>query len=107
MDNGDNSDMGPKVADWRFGPAQVWYDMLDVPETGEGFNYGFKIKEKVNRSVPIIHKLNFVQPKNIFLNVVSLFLVHFPILIYILLFCSYRQKKMKRSQKRSFQTMLI
>lgn len=49
--------MGPKVADWRFGPAQVWYDMLDVPETGEGFNYGFKIKEKVNRSVPIIHKI--------------------------------------------------
>lgn len=65
MDNGDNSDMGPKVADWRFGPAQVWYDMLDVPETGEGFNYGFKIKEKVNRSVVIIHKLNFVQPNNI------------------------------------------
>lgn len=39
-------DNGPKVADWRFGPAQVWYDMLEVPETGEGFNYGFKIKEK-------------------------------------------------------------
>ncbi|XP_046667690.1 transcription initiation factor TFIID subunit 1 [Homalodisca vitripennis] len=46
LDNGENSDMGPKVADWRFGPAQVWYDMLDVPETGEGFNYGFKLKEK-------------------------------------------------------------
>jgi transcription initiation factor TFIID subunit 1 len=25
-----------KIADWRFGPAQIWYDMLDVPETGEG-----------------------------------------------------------------------
>lgn len=48
LDNGDNSDMGPKVADWRFGPAQVWYDMLEVPETGEGFNYGFKLKEKVS-----------------------------------------------------------
>lgn len=47
VDNTDNSDMGPKVADWRFGPAQVWYDMLDVPETGEGFNYGFKLREKV------------------------------------------------------------
>lgn len=34
-----------KVADWRFGPAQIWYDMLDVPETGDGFNYGFKMKE--------------------------------------------------------------
>lgn len=41
----DNMDMGPKVADWRFGPAQLWYDMLDVPETGEGFDYGFKVKE--------------------------------------------------------------
>lgn len=40
-------DTGPKVADWRFGPAQVWYDMLEVPDTGEGFNYGFKIKEIV------------------------------------------------------------
>lgn len=39
-------DSGPKVADWRFGPAQIWYDMLEVPETGEGFNYGFKLKEK-------------------------------------------------------------
>ncbi|XP_035795589.1 transcription initiation factor TFIID subunit 1-like isoform X3 [Anopheles albimanus] len=36
-------DSKPKVADWRFGPAQVWYDMLDVPETGEDFNYGFKL----------------------------------------------------------------
>ncbi|XP_053671796.1 transcription initiation factor TFIID subunit 1 [Anopheles nili] len=35
-------DSKPKVADWRFGPAQKWYDMLDVPDTGEDFNYGFK-----------------------------------------------------------------
>ncbi|KAJ9586078.1 hypothetical protein L9F63_020275 [Diploptera punctata] len=46
QDHGDNNDMGPKVADWRFGPAQVWYDMLEVSETGDGFNYGFKLKEK-------------------------------------------------------------
>nr|XP_018899978.1 PREDICTED: transcription initiation factor TFIID subunit 1-like [Bemisia tabaci] len=45
-DNGENSDLGPRAADWRFGPAQVWYDMLEVPETGEGFNYGFKLKPK-------------------------------------------------------------
>lgn len=44
---GDNNDMGPKVADWRFGPAQIWYDILEVPETGDGFNYGFKLAEKV------------------------------------------------------------
>jgi transcription initiation factor TFIID subunit 1 len=46
-DGGEAGESGPKVADWRFGPAQVWYDMLDVPETGDGFNYGFKIREKV------------------------------------------------------------
>ncbi|RZC42250.1 TBP-binding domain containing protein, partial [Asbolus verrucosus] len=39
-------DTGPKVADWRFGPAQIWYDMLEVPETGDGFNYGFKVKDE-------------------------------------------------------------
>ncbi|XP_011313489.1 transcription initiation factor TFIID subunit 1, partial [Fopius arisanus] len=47
-ESGDNGDMEPKVADWRFGPAQIWYDMLEVPETGDGFNYGFKISEKKN-----------------------------------------------------------
>lgn len=46
----DNVDMGPKVADWRFGPAQLWYDMLDVPETGDGFDYGFKTKEVIFQS---------------------------------------------------------
>jgi transcription initiation factor TFIID subunit 1 len=25
----------------------VWYDMLEVPETGDGFNYGFKVRDKV------------------------------------------------------------
>ncbi|RLU17198.1 hypothetical protein DMN91_011267 [Ooceraea biroi] len=45
-ETGENGDMGPKVADWRFGPAQLWYDMLEVPETGDGFNYGFKTTEK-------------------------------------------------------------
>ncbi|XP_053696319.1 transcription initiation factor TFIID subunit 1 isoform X2 [Sabethes cyaneus] len=39
-------DSKPKVADWRFGPAQVWYDMLDVPETGENFDYGFKTTDR-------------------------------------------------------------
>ncbi|XP_032291391.1 transcription initiation factor TFIID subunit 1 isoform X5 [Drosophila virilis] len=44
-DNGENSDQKPKVADWRYGPAQIWYDMLEVPDSGEGFNYGFKTKQ--------------------------------------------------------------
>ena len=29
-----DEDKGPNVADWRFGPAQLWYDILGVPETG-------------------------------------------------------------------------
>ncbi|XP_061713687.1 transcription initiation factor TFIID subunit 1 [Cydia pomonella] len=41
--SGDKSQR-PTPAHWRFGPAQVWYDMLNVPETGEGFDYGFKVK---------------------------------------------------------------
>ncbi|XP_033321327.1 TATA-box binding protein associated factor 1 isoform X2 [Megalopta genalis] len=47
-ETGENGDMGPKVADWRFGPAQLWYDMLQVPETGDGFNYGFKLADKMD-----------------------------------------------------------
>ncbi|GBP21203.1 Transcription initiation factor TFIID subunit 1 [Eumeta japonica] len=39
----------PTTAHWRFGPAQVWYDMLNVPESGEGFNYGFKQKNSPER----------------------------------------------------------
>ena len=34
-----------EIADWRYGPAQLWYDMLDVDETGEGFDYGFRLKK--------------------------------------------------------------
>lgn len=33
-DNSEFGDSKPKVADWRYGPAQVWYDMLDVPDSG-------------------------------------------------------------------------
>lgn len=34
----------PHEADWRYGPAQLWYDMLDVPLSGANFDYGFKVK---------------------------------------------------------------
>lgn len=37
-------DSNQKVADWRYGPAQLWYDMFNVPENGEGFDYGFKVR---------------------------------------------------------------
>uniref|UniRef100_UPI003AAEC2B6 transcription initiation factor TFIID subunit 1 n=1 Tax=Centroberyx gerrardi TaxID=166262 RepID=UPI003AAEC2B6 len=36
----------PKVAEWRYGPAQLWYDMLGVPEDGSNFTYGFKMREE-------------------------------------------------------------
>lgn len=42
--NNNNKNERQPTAHWRFGPAQVWYDMLQVPESGEGFNYGFKLK---------------------------------------------------------------
>lgn len=41
----------PKVAEWRYGPAQLWYDMLGVPEDGSNFNYGLRLKEE-NPSEP-------------------------------------------------------
>ncbi|XP_062358993.1 transcription initiation factor TFIID subunit 1 isoform X4 [Cinclus cinclus] len=40
------TDTKPKVAEWRYGPAQLWYDMLGIPEDGSGFDYGFKLKEE-------------------------------------------------------------
>uniref|UniRef100_A0A673MRA1 Transcription initiation factor TFIID subunit n=1 Tax=Sinocyclocheilus rhinocerous TaxID=307959 RepID=A0A673MRA1_9TELE len=39
------SEVRPKVAEWRYGPAQLWYDMLGVPEDGSGFHYGFKLRD--------------------------------------------------------------
>lgn len=30
-----DDEKGPSIADWRFGPAQLWYDILGVPETGK------------------------------------------------------------------------
>ncbi|KFO83021.1 Transcription initiation factor TFIID subunit 1, partial [Buceros rhinoceros silvestris] len=45
------TDTKPKVAEWRYGPAQLWYDMLGIPEDGSGFDYGFKLKEKKEQEV--------------------------------------------------------
>ncbi|XP_072285729.1 transcription initiation factor TFIID subunit 1 [Pyxicephalus adspersus] len=39
------ADTKPKIAEWRYGPAQLWYDMLGVSEDGSGFDYGFRLKE--------------------------------------------------------------
>uniref|UniRef100_A0A3B4CY33 Transcription initiation factor TFIID subunit 1 n=1 Tax=Pygocentrus nattereri TaxID=42514 RepID=A0A3B4CY33_PYGNA len=48
------TDLRPKVAEWRYGPAQLWYDMLDVPEDGSGFHYGFKLREETPETSPVI-----------------------------------------------------
>ena len=70
-DFGEDGDMGPKVADWRFGPAQIWYDILGVPETGDGFNYGFKVAEE---KVRFEHILNYFKSvKYLFYNLYFLF----------------------------------
>eukprot|EP00731_Ephydatia_muelleri_P018351 Em0011g391a len=36
----------PETSEWRFGPAKVWYDMMGVPEDGQGLSYGYKVKER-------------------------------------------------------------
>ena len=33
------------VAEWRYGPAQLWYDMIEVDHTGQNFDYGFMLKQ--------------------------------------------------------------
>uniref|UniRef100_A0A8C1N6Z5 Transcription initiation factor TFIID subunit n=1 Tax=Cyprinus carpio TaxID=7962 RepID=A0A8C1N6Z5_CYPCA len=38
------SEVRPKVAEWRYGPAQLWYDMLGIPEDGSGQCSFWKIK---------------------------------------------------------------
>jgi transcription initiation factor TFIID subunit 1 len=45
-DGSEAKDSAPKVADWRFGPAQYWYDFIGVPESGEGFDYGLKQRQR-------------------------------------------------------------
>ena len=34
---------GPKPSDWRHGPAQYWYDMMNLPEKVEDFDYNLKM----------------------------------------------------------------
>ncbi|XP_035232818.1 transcription initiation factor TFIID subunit 1-like [Stegodyphus dumicola] len=37
---------------WRFGPAKLWYDMVEVPETAETYDYGFKLKQSSDEHLP-------------------------------------------------------
>lgn len=40
-----------EVPPWRFGPAQYWYDLMGIDETGENFSYGFKIKDSISEDI--------------------------------------------------------
>lgn len=42
-----SNELTPDFAAWRYGPAKLWYEMLGVPENGEGFDYGFELKKDV------------------------------------------------------------
>nr|XP_028570735.1 transcription initiation factor TFIID subunit 1 isoform X2 [Podarcis muralis] len=54
-----------KVAEWRHGPAKLWYDMLGVPEDGSGFDYGFKMKEhKEEEETPKAEKDNLLSDED-------------------------------------------
>lgn len=44
-ENSKGNENAPGFSAWRYGPASLWYDMLNVPENGEGFDYGFRLKE--------------------------------------------------------------
>ena len=58
MDKDQLGDGKPKVAEWRYGPAQLWYDMIGVSETGEGFSYGYKLKTVFTHLNPLQHLSN-------------------------------------------------
>lgn len=45
LDGNNSGTDSPKCAYWRYGPAQYWYDILDVSENGDSFDYGFKLKK--------------------------------------------------------------
>ncbi|VDO59414.1 unnamed protein product, partial [Onchocerca flexuosa] len=57
-DNGDSdvNDASP----WRFGPARIWYDAMNVLSNPSHFDYGFKLK----REQPLRKKIPMKDEKN-------------------------------------------
>lgn len=81
-DGSSNTGNQPEVPYWRHGPAKLWYDMMDVSETGEGFDYGFHLKpeescEEEPSDLPAPPKVDY--PLDTF---VSVNLVHWEELAY-------------------------
>uniref|UniRef100_A0ABM0LZA8 Transcription initiation factor TFIID subunit 1-like n=1 Tax=Saccoglossus kowalevskii TaxID=10224 RepID=A0ABM0LZA8_SACKO len=46
LDKDKEKECKPKVAEWRYGPAQYWYDLLGVDPTAQELDYGFKLKSE-------------------------------------------------------------
>ncbi|KAK3914724.1 Transcription initiation factor TFIID subunit 1 [Frankliniella fusca] len=44
-ENKSSNDEDVNISDWRFGPAQLWYDQLESIDY-KNFTYGFKLKEQ-------------------------------------------------------------
>ena len=51
---------GGRTRAWRHGPAKYWYDQLNVPEDGGGFDYGFKLKVCVTLCCTATHLMGYV-----------------------------------------------
>lgn len=43
LDSGFNGGSS-EANEWRHGPAKLWYDMYNCPESGIGFDYGFQLR---------------------------------------------------------------
>ena len=54
--NQDDEYIADLVPPWRNGPAKMWYDKMNIPNTVTDFDYGFKIKGE-NESIQTIHEL--------------------------------------------------
>ncbi|XP_058793130.1 transcription initiation factor TFIID subunit 1-like isoform X2 [Phymastichus coffea] len=39
-----------QTAAWRLGPAKYWFDLLGVPESGDGFDYGFELADIIDEN---------------------------------------------------------
>ena len=37
---------GPKLTDWRWGPAQYWYDKEGLPDMCPDYDYGLRLRNK-------------------------------------------------------------
>uniref|UniRef100_A0AAF5PPD9 Bromodomain containing protein n=1 Tax=Wuchereria bancrofti TaxID=6293 RepID=A0AAF5PPD9_WUCBA len=44
--NGDGDDDVDDISPWRFGPARIWYDSMNVLSNPSHFDYGFKLKRE-------------------------------------------------------------